>query len=221
MIALLLLLPPAAYLLGSISFAWIAGRCRGIDLREHGSGNLGATNAGRVLGKGWFVAVFLGDCGKGLLAACIARLAPTWFALDPEPIAHQSLMVLAGVAVVLGHVFPGFHRLRGGKAVATTLGVFIALLPAVAGIAFACWVFTWLLGRLTLRLGASNAVGPASMLAACAAPTAHLILAPDPFARDTVVMTTFVFVLALLIIVKHRSNLARLRSQLRERRAAV
>src|SRR4051812_48693934 len=168
------LLVPIAYVLGSVSFAFLAGKLKGIDLREHGSRNLGATNAGRVLGKPWFFAVFTLDLLKGLAAV----LAGTWLAGQ----GHGTWLPLAaGAAVILGHSFTCFHRFKGGKAVATSLGVLIALVWQVAAVCFAVWLAAWLCGWLVFRLGAANAVGPASVVAAFAAPIARCATVTGPF----------------------------------------
>ena len=198
-------LPVLAYLLGSISFAWIAGRLKGIDLREHGSKNLGATNAGRVLGRRWFFIVFALDVGKGLLAVLAARFLPASLGSD----SHALLPIATATAVILGHVFTCFHRFTGGKAVATSLGVLIALMPAVAGIAFAAWLVAWIAGWAAAGLPKATAVGPASVLAALVAPLAHLRLADDPWGAD-LPRTIFILLLGALVVIKHRSNLAKL-----------
>ena len=207
----LLLIP--AYLLGSISFAWIAGRLHGLDLREHGSKNLGATNAGRVLGRRWFFLVFALDVGKGLLAVFAAKLAAYPHVTDGAAVGerpHAGLFVIAvAVAVILGHVFTCFHRFKGGKAVATSLGVLIALMPAVAGIAFAAWLVAWVLGWAVFRLPKAAAVGPASVVAAIVAPSAHLLLRADAWGAG-LPQTVFILLLGLLVVVKHRSNLVKL-----------
>ena len=114
-----------AYLLGSVSFAYFAGKAKGIDLRQHGSGNLGATNAGRVLGMRWFVIVFALDLAKGVVAVLVAKEVERRTGLSWTPIA-------AAAAVVLGHSFTCFHGFKGGKAVATSLGVLAALVWKVA-----------------------------------------------------------------------------------------
>jgi len=199
------ILPVLAYLLGSISFAWIAGRLKGIDLREHGSKNLGATNAGRVLGRGWFFVVFALDLGKGLLAVLAALHLPAALGLESHPLTP----IAAAAGVVLGHVFTCFHGFKGGKAVATSLGVLIALMPAVAGLAFAAWLVAWIAGWALARLPKATAVGPASVLAALVAPLAHLRLAADPWGAD-LPRTVFILLLGLLVVVKHRANLAKL-----------
>lgn len=211
---LFVLLPIGAYLLGSVSFAWIAGRLKGIDLREHGSGNLGATNAGRVLGRPWFAAVFVCDVVKGLVPVLLGRFLPGWLGLGIEPVEHQVLMIAGGAGAILGHVYTLFHRFRGGKAVATSLGVLLGLVPVLAGILLALWLAVWLGARAALRLGASEAVGPASVLASAAAPFVWWALSAardrDPFARDTRILTAFVVLLAVLVVIRHRSNIAQM-----------
>src|SRR5882724_6812016 len=128
----------AAYLLGSVSFAWIAGRLNGIDLREHGSHSLGATNAGRVLGREWFFLVFALDVAKGWAPVYVVD-----HSLGRG--GNTVLLLLVGAAAVLGHIFTCIHRFKGGKAVATSLGVLIALLPLVAAISFSVWLLALLL----------------------------------------------------------------------------
>jgi glycerol-3-phosphate acyltransferase PlsY len=198
------LLVPAAYLLGSISPAWCAGRCKGIDLRQHGSGNLGATNAGRVLGGRWFAIVFAADVAKGALPVTAAHLLPCDEALRPW------LLLAAGAAVVLGHVFTCFHGLKGGKAVATSLGLLAALAWPVALAGLAVWLMAWVVGWTAFRLGKSGAVGPASVLAAVAAPVARLLTTATPWSPEQAPITVFILLLALLVVVKHRSNLIKL-----------
>jgi acyl phosphate:glycerol-3-phosphate acyltransferase len=200
------LLPLAAYLLGSVSFAWIAGRLNGIDLREHGSRSLGATNAGRVLGRRWFFIVFALDVAKGWVSVFLAQLALVR-ADGGDP---TTLLLLVGAGAILGHVFTCFHRCKGGKAVATSLGVLIALMPQVAGISFLAWLVAWLLQWAVFRRTRSDAVGPASVVAAIAAPLAHILRAADAWRRPELPLTIFILLLSALVVVKHRSNLAKL-----------
>ena len=160
-------MPVAAYLIGSVSFAWVAGRLNGIDLRQQGSRSLGATNAGRVLGREWFFFVFALDVAKGW--------APVY--IVDHALGHGSdtvLLLLVGAAAVLGHIFTCFHRFKGGKAVATSLGVLIALLPLVAAISFTVWLLVLLPQWAVSGRSRSDSVGPASVVAAVAAPIVHL-----------------------------------------------
>ncbi|MCS6971080.1 MAG: glycerol-3-phosphate acyltransferase [Planctomycetota bacterium] len=192
-------LVPAAYLLGSVSFAYWAGRLHGIDLRRVGSGNLGATNAGRVLGGRWFAIVFAADLLKGLLPTALAQLAPLpW------------LPVAVGAAAVLGHVLTCFHGFKGGKAVATSLGVLLAIAPVAAALAGAAWLAVWLAVWRGLGLARSEAVGPASIIAALVAPAGHLL---DP--GRTPITLGFIGALALLVVLRHVSNARRFLAALR------
>ncbi|TVR44640.1 MAG: glycerol-3-phosphate acyltransferase [Planctomycetota bacterium] len=197
------LLVPFAYLVASISFAWLVARWHGINLREHGSGNLGATNVGRVLGGRWFALVFILDCGKGW--APVAMMI--WLisnATDPHPALLQWGPMSTGLAAVIGHIFPCYHGLRGGKAVATSLGVIIALSPIVAFIAFIAWLLAWAIGRLS-GLRASMAVGPASVVAAIIAVSFQWwwlgLAGPQRGA------TLLISLAGALILWRHRSNL--------------
>ena len=118
-----------AYLLGSIPFAFLAGRARGVDLRTVGSGNLGAANVFRTLGREMGIAVMAADILKGVVAVVIARLLTD----DPWP-------AVAAAAAMTGHVFPVWLRFKGGKGVAVAGGAVIALMPLAAVICLAIWV---------------------------------------------------------------------------------
>jgi len=207
---LLIVLPLAAYFLGSVSFAFLAGKLKGIDLREHGSGNLGATNVGRVLGGRWFATVFLCDVAKGAVPVLAARFLPAVLGYETEAVEHQVLMIAAGTGAILGHVFTLFHHFRGGKAVATSLGVLVALLPALAGLCALVWTVAWALAAFAFKAEKSAAVGPASVLAALAAPACWWLLVDDPLATDTRILTAFVVLLSALVVIRHRSNIAKM-----------
>ena len=198
------LLLPLAYLLGSISFAWLAARAKGIDLRQHGSGNLGATNAGRVLGRKWFFIIFCADLAKGLIPVLIAR------ALVDGAQANATLPVLTAACAILGHSFTCFHGFKGGKAVATSLGVLIGLVYIAAGITFGIWLLAWAVTYAVFHLKPSDAVGPASVVAALSMPFAHLATFPSPWALLNLPLTIFLFLVSALVIVRHRSNIAKL-----------
>ncbi|MBA3697436.1 MAG: glycerol-3-phosphate 1-O-acyltransferase PlsY [Planctomycetes bacterium] len=198
------LLLPVTYLFGSVSFAWLAARAKGIDLRSHGSGNLGATNAGRVLGRKWFFIIFSADLAKGLLPVLVA------LALVESGHAHGTLPVLTAACAILGHSFTCFHGFKGGKAVATSLGVLIGLVYLAAAITFGIWLLVWAVCYTVFRLKASDAVGPASVIAALAMPFAHLATFPQPWALLNLPLTIFLFLVATLVIVRHRSNIAKL-----------
>jgi len=127
-----LLLALAAYLMGSIPTSYLVGRLHGIDLREHGSGNLGGTNAYRVMGPGAGVPVVLVDVAKGFVPA---YFFPSW-----DGSAVGDLALLYGLAAIAGHVWSVFMRFRGGKGVATGAGVLVALAPTSALIGLLVWI---------------------------------------------------------------------------------
>jgi acyl phosphate:glycerol-3-phosphate acyltransferase len=181
-----------SYLVGSISWSLLIVRLvRGEDLRNFGSGNLGATNAGRLLGKPWAVGIYVLDMAKGLIPVLIAaRLSPS----DPPP-----LTVLAGLGAILGHVFPFYLRFRGGKGVATGSGVLLGLHSGTALVAFVVWVLVLLLTRF---------VSVASVGAAIALPVTYALL-EDPAAPGRRWILGFLIAVAILVAALHRSNLRR------------
>lgn len=130
-----------SYLVGSIPTAYLVGKfVRGIDIRQHGSGNVGATNAFRVIGKKWGIAVLLFDIFKGFFAVFYL---PTWVNGGTLPISVTSLVY--GLAAIVGHTWTPWLGFRGGKGVATSLGVLIGLVPTAAGMALLTWlgIFLW------------------------------------------------------------------------------
>src|SRR5262245_15889454 len=133
----------AAYLVGAVPFGYLVARARGVDIFQHGSGNIGATNVGRVLGRKFGVLVFLLDFAKGALPAAVAAgLAGRAGNLPPD-----TLPVAAGLAAFLGHLFPVYLRFHGGKGVATGAGVVAVLLPLPAAGALVAWVVVLCLTR--------------------------------------------------------------------------
>lgn len=193
-----LLLLLAGYLAGSLPMGLWIGRARGVDLREHGSRNIGATNAGRVLGRKWFYAVFALDFAKALAPALVARRCGSG-ALEPSTFA-----LLVGVAAILGHVFPLFLRFKGGKGVATAAGVFVAVAPMATGAAWLAWLLVFL---------ATRYVSLASLVAALVLPLACFALpaVPPPVGGDVArPVQVAALLVGLLIIVRHRANIGRL-----------
>lgn len=182
-----------SYGLGCMSWsAWLVRRLRGLDLREHGSGNLGATNAGRILGRKWAVAIYLLDFGKGAVAAGIPVL---WLS---ESTAPMPLWVAAGLLAILGHVFPVHLNFRGGKGVATASGVICFLWWPSLLIAVAAWIVT---------AAAFRIISAASIMAALSLPIS-LYLTQDN-GGDPWKMGLFVL-LAIMVIYLHRTNIARI-----------
>ncbi len=201
----------AAYLCGSVPFGLLVGRARGLDIRAHGSGNIGATNVGRVLGRRWGILVFVLDVLKGLLpTTAFGLLLRHWAG---EAAARQPGEFLAwltvGVACVLGHTFPVFLGFRGGKAVATSLGVALGIwpyftLPALA--AGAVWVGATLLTRY-VSVGSITAAGVFPVLFGIMA-----TVRAEQWGSRRQLWPMYVFAVAVagLIVLRHRSNLARL-----------
>ncbi len=182
-----------AYLLGSVPFGYLLVRVfRKEDIRAVGSGNIGATNVARSGAKGLGVLTLLLDLGKGLLAVGIARhVAPG------VPGVPSNLAMGAGVAAVLGHVFPVWLRFRGGKGVATALGVLLGLLP---------WVALATVGVFALLVALTRIVSLASIVGAALLPVFAFVLSP---VRSPLCLGGVLFI-ALLVISKHRANIGRL-----------
>ncbi len=197
----LLILP--AYLLGSIPFGLILGRMRGLDVRQHGSGNIGATNVWRVLGPKWGASTFLLDAAKGFFAVSLAQQI-AWRQAAPPALEDQYMAyagVFAALACILGHSFPIWLRFKGGKGVATSLGVLIALIPPLAtGVVLLVWcsVFAF-----------SKYVSLASILAALALPlTVGILLKLGEM--DGSAYFAFSCAAAFLVVRRHRENISRL-----------
>jgi glycerol-3-phosphate acyltransferase PlsY len=192
-----ILLLPAAYLAGSVPFGLLIGKWfRGIDLREHGSRNIGATNAARVLGAKWGALVLLLDALKGLL--------PTWLLplLVADPSQQLHVRVGCGVAAILGHMFPPWLGFRGGKGVATSLGVVAIVAPWGTLVAVAMFAVVFALTRI---------VSASSIAAALALAISQMIyLSPHPFDPANWSVGVFSLLAPLLVIVRHRDNIRRL-----------
>jgi glycerol-3-phosphate acyltransferase PlsY len=201
---LTLLVLVASYLIGAIPFGFlVAWVVRGIDIRQHGSGNIGATNVARVLGWPFFVLVFALDCAKGAGPVAATRwLLPEVISADAPALAWDHLAILAGLSAVVGHMWPVYLRLRGGKGVATGAGVIAVLVPVPAAVAVAVWVAVVLLTRY---------VSAGSMAAALALCAGRLVQAwPEPLSAANWPLTAFCLLGAALVIVRHRANLVRL-----------
>jgi glycerol-3-phosphate acyltransferase PlsY len=184
------------FLLGSVPTGFLIGRARGIDLRTQGSKNIGATNAFRVLGARWGGLVFALDVVKGLVAA----LVPRWLAGGATGDAVLTAELAAGVASILGHVFTPWLRFKGGRGVATSLGVFLGIIPVPTALAFLLWV---------ILLFVSKRVSVGSIGAALAYPFLVYALAKD---MPRGVVTAVTAAVALLVILRHTSNIRRLLS---------
>jgi glycerol-3-phosphate acyltransferase PlsY len=194
----------ASYVIGSVPSGYIAGRLAGVDIRTIGSGNIGATNVTRNLGKKYGYPVFAADFGKGLLAVFVAdRLAH-----QPGAIASADIYeIVAAVCCLLGNAFPVWLGFRGGKGVAVSFGLLFALMPWAAVIAIAVWIVLFYSTRY---------VSLASVLTALMLPLIVLILLHFGKMREQ----SFLYVsiaLTAFIVLRHRSNISRLLSGTEQR----
>lgn len=180
----------ASYLLGAIPTSYLAGKwIRGIDLREHGSRNLGATNLYRILGWKFAIPVGLFDVAKGAVPVLL---------FGPRVPAVPYFPIWCGIAAVLGHVFSVFVGFKGGKGVATAAGMVIGLAPLAFPVVLIAWaLIVWLTGYVSL----------ASIVAAALFPIADYAFHP---ARRSLVTVLFDVAIAAFIIWKHRANIQRL-----------
>jgi glycerol-3-phosphate acyltransferase PlsY len=189
-----LLVAIVAYLIGSIPTGFLMARARGVDIRSVGSGNIGATNVFRILGRGPGIAVLLIDALKGFIPA---RFLPSLF-LQGVPMAepkYQQLALIAGFFAIIGHNYTCWLRFKGGKGIATSAGVLIAWVPMALLITLVSWIIIF---------AASRYVSLASVVAALVLPVA-VWATREP--RTMIIIAT---VLSLLAIYKHRSNIQRL-----------
>jgi acyl phosphate:glycerol-3-phosphate acyltransferase len=202
----LLSLIPIAYLLGSIPFGLIVGLSKGIDPRKTGSGNIGATNVGRLLGGRYFAIVFLLDLLKGLLPMVAAAWVLRGDAHSPR---EYVLWLLIGFAAIAGHMFSIFLKFKGGKGVATGAGVALGVFPyftyaAVIGLA------TFVIVFMITRIVSLGSISGAIMLV-IAYVVIGLIRKWDIFGAQLPLLV-FVTLLAGMIVYRHRANIARLRA---------
>lgn len=194
----LLLCGAASWLIGSIPFSLLIARFGGgIDLRQHGSGNVGATNVARTMGARWGALALLLDAAKG---AAPVLLLP-WL-LSPPDVSPEHQRVLCGICAVLGHMFPPWLGFRGGKGVATALGVVAVLAPLAMGIAFAAFATTFALVRI---------VSLSSIVAAVTFAAFQLCFhGSQLWTAQTWGLGVFSIAVPLMIVIRHRSNLVRL-----------
>jgi len=188
-----------SYLIGSIPTAYIFGRLvKGIDIRKFGSGNVGATNALRVLGKGWGVAVFIIDCLKGLIP--VLFLASLLIQKN-LPLSDVLLRIILGMACVCGHNWTIFLKFKGGKGVATSLGFLLGLGFSVSGFIYVIIlsILAWVLVFAFLRI-----VSLASIIASILLPVLSIVLRQQP---EIIALS---FILAILSLIRHKSNISRL-----------
>ena len=200
------LLPLLGFLLGSIPFGLLMGKIKGIDIRQHGSGNIGATNVFRTLGKQLGITCLLLDFSKGLIPVLIAKnmVEPM---MAEQQFTAQSIEVLTALASIMGHNYSPWIGFKGGKGIATTAGVITALMP----FGLLLLILVWTIFTFTTKY-----VSVGSIAAAASLPI--LVITGSAFhgklANGTWNKPLFIFSLiaAILAIWKHRANLARLKA---------
>ena len=184
-----------AYLLGSIPTSiWVSKAVFGIDIRDYGSGNPGATNTFRVLGSKWGSFVMIADITKGVIATSLYILIP--FYLENE-LARTNFMILLGLSAVLGHIFPIWADFKGGKGVATILGMALAIQPIVALICIVVFLITLFTTRF---------VSLSSMLSS----VVFMVLILFIFKEKETSYRVFAIIVALMVVVTHQKNIGRL-----------
>lgn len=215
------LLPIFAFLLGSIPFGLLIAKSRGINIREHGSGNIGATNVLRIVGKKYGITCFILDFLKGLIPALLAYnlykftganeemtigfLREHAIDLGDQQLKTQALQVFTGLCAILGHNYSPWVNFKGGKGIATSAGVLIAFMPFGTLILIAIFILTYMLTRY---------VSLASIIAAASLPFivlygswTHGKLADGTWNKPLLAFAIFI---ALMAIWKHRSNIKNL-----------
>lgn len=193
-----------AYLLGSVPFGVLIGLMRGIDVREHGSRNIGATNVGRVLGRGWGYLCFVLDAAKGAVPVLVAGVIGDTLGRPVSELGAAALIgwLLVAAAALAGHMASVFLGFRGGKGVATGFGALVAFWPLLgvpALVAFGVWLVV---------LSVTRIVSLSSMVAALLLPVGAAVSAG--VSRDSAPILVAAVLLALLVLVRHRANIGRL-----------
>ncbi len=186
--------PLVSFLVGSIPFGFLIGKAQGLDIREHGSGNIGATNVWRVLGSSWGLIAFIADFFKGFLPVFVLDLLIEHW---PETETLDLLVVACGIAVILGHNYTPWLGFKGGKGIATSAGALLAIIPWACATVIIIW-----LGVLAL----SRIVSLSSIAASIALPFAVVFFYPGSY-----VLAIFGLVAGSLGVYRHRSNIERLR----------
>ena len=189
-------LVPFGYLLGSVPMGYILGSLAGVDVRQAGSGNVGATNVARVVGKRHGILTLVADVAKGFIPIILA------FSFGLTPLATAAV----GIAAFLGHLYPVFLRFQGGKGVATALGVFLGLAP---------WATLILIVIFIAVLLTTRVVSLSSMVTAGLAPIVFWLFFYSP------IMTGMSLFIAAMIVLRHRGNIQRLRSGTEPKLGAV
>jgi acyl phosphate:glycerol-3-phosphate acyltransferase len=190
-----------AYLLGSVSFSYLVARANGVDLRNVGSGNVGGANVWRNCGFGPFLLAVAGDILKGMLPTLAALHLSDWgrllgMSLDRLP---PGAVILVGVAAILGHTFSLFLNFKGGKAVATSTGVLLAIFPLLIPVGLVAWVAAFLITRMS-SVGSLTAAAVEMIAGTVLYALGYLPLA----------YAVFIWVMVVFIVYLHRANIQRL-----------
>jgi len=197
-----------SYLLGAIPFGFLLGKLKGVDIRQIGSGNIGATNLTRAAGRRWGIAAFLLDFLKGLVAVLVTgwliqelHTAQTAAVGETVPLSAVHAQILSGIAAVLGHMFPVYLRFRGGKGVATAFGVMTGLLWLSALVTGVVWCVLYLSTRI---------VSVASVMAAVAFPVTVWMFCRTRSNEEFLALAALACAMSALILIRHRANIHRL-----------
>ena len=184
-----------AYFVGSIPTGFLVARAKGVDIRKVGSGNMGATNVFRSVGKGWGIFVLVVDGLKGFAACtwmCDLLLQLHAISMPPD---EELMRIIAGIAAVLGHNFTCWLKFKGGKGIATSAGVYFALAPWAVTIALGAWILAVLVTRY---------VSVGSIAASIALPSAVWVMS------DSLLLKIATTALGIMAILKHKKNINRL-----------
>lgn len=189
-----------SYTFGAIPFGFIIGKAKGIDIREHGSKNIGSTNVTRTLGKRWGILCFILDFLKGFLPSFIAIfILPKHLGITGNY--ADICIILAIIGSFIGHIFPIYLKFKGGKGVATGAGSLLALTPLAVVIGLVGWVIIYKISRY---------VSLASIMAAVIVAVMTNILSIFSIYPISVTLQIFVAIISLIAIIKHKSNIVRL-----------
>ena len=185
------LLTLASYLLGAVPFGLLIAALKGVDIRKVGSGNIGATNVMRSVGKPWGIATFAADALKGFIPAFVF---PRFVQADPD-----MASVVFGFAAILGHNFPVYLKFKGGKGVATSAGALLGIAPQAVAVGIVVWPLLFFTTRY---------VSVASIVTAAAVPVAGWFI----YMKQGLLLPSALTVLGVLVIWRHKSNIERLRN---------
>lgn len=205
-VALAVILAFISYLVGAVPFAYVLGRGKGVDIRSLGSGNVGATNVGRILGRPFGFLTFFLDFGKGALPVLGSGLL--WHRLGWEWPSTRGVVAICGGSAIAGHIWSVFLGFRGGKGVATSMGVAGLLSWQALGIGLAAWLF----GAYLLRY-----VFVGSILFALSLPISFVVIERDRAWMEEAPVTILFSAIAVIVAIRHGSNFRRLMAGTEER----